>query len=179
MSLEVQMTLPKTRHIYSAVAKAIDSFGNRHHINARQHLAPLLGYRGEHAAIQLSNMLNSTTYNPASPKRMSVDHLNEILLETDDIAREKMLSAIVEPFGFTLQRDGLGDAKAFNVMDVFEMVVRLDRQHGDLSDAIGEALEDNSLQRSDCEKIRENIQELRRILREFESNLKGVEDAEE
>ena len=165
------MTLPKTRYIYSAVAKAIDGFGERNHINARSHLAPLLGYRGDNAHIQLSNTLNSTTYNPTSPKRLSVDHLDVLLQEVDDLAREKILSSVVEPHGFTLCRVGMSDPEPFDLLGMFSAVIKLDKQHGNMAEAIGKALEDEYIDEKESEEINNHISELRRMLREFEANM--------
>jgi len=166
------MLIPKTRHIYSAVAKAIDGFGDRNHINARSHLAPVLGYRGDNAHIQLSNTLNSTTYNPTAPKRLSVDHLDVLLHEVDDLAREKILSAIVEPYGWTLCKVGSNEPKPFDMMAMFATVIRLDKQHGNIAESIGKALEDEKIDEKESEEISNHISELRRMLREFEANMK-------
>ena len=166
------MTLPKTRHIYSAVAKGLDAWGDRSHINARAHLGKTLGFRGDNAGIQLSNTLNSTTYNPASPKRLSVDHLDVLLHEVDGIATDKILSAIVEPHGYTLCRVDTPKANPFDMMTLFATVIKLDKQHGNIAEAIGKALEDDLIDDEECQEISTHISELRRMLREFETNLK-------
>jgi len=173
---EFRMTLPKTRHIYSAVAKALDAWGDRQHINARSHLGKLLGFRGDNAGIQLSNMLNSTTYNPASPKRLSVDHLDVMLCELDDMAQAKILSALVEEYGFTLNRVGTIKAKPFDLMSMFGAILKLDKQHGTIARAIDKALDDGNIDEIETKEIREHIDDFRRMLREFEANMdEGVE----
>jgi len=171
------MFIPKTRHIYSAVAKAIDGFGNRHHINARSHLAPLLGFRGNNAHIQLSNTLNSTTYNPASPKRLSVDHLDTLLGEVDEIAKEQILSAMVEPHGFTLQRaNKCTDIDTLGVVSLLMVVLNLDKKHGKLSEALSLAVEDEIIDEREREKLRDITSEFRTLLRSLEHMLQDEEE---
>lgn len=75
------MSLSKNPIIYKALVEAIDSYGEKHHVTARQHLAPLLGYCGKNGSVQLGTALNSTTYNPATPKPISVDQLMVLLYE--------------------------------------------------------------------------------------------------
>lgn len=166
--------IPKTRHIYEATARAIDSWGDRNHINARGHLAPLLGYRGDNAHIQLSNTLNSTTYNPALPKRLSVDHLDLLLHEVDTTAKEKILSALVEPHGFTLCRVGMKEPKAFDMMEIFTTVINLDKHHGNISAAIGDAVEDMQIDEKESKEIKELISDFRAVLRSFEAMIAGT-----
>lgn len=75
------MPLHKHPWIYKAVSKAIDAFGRRHNITARQHFAPKLGYTGQNGEIQLGTALNCTTYNPINPKPLSIDQLAILLDE--------------------------------------------------------------------------------------------------
>ena len=161
--------IPKKQHIYATIAKAIDAFGDRNHINARAHLARPLGFRGDNAHIQLSNTLNSTTYNPTSPKRLSVDHLDVLLGEVDDIAREKILSAIVEPYGFTLCKIGANEPKAFDLMEILTTVIKLDKHHGNISAALGDAMEDMVIDEKESIHLKELIGEFRALLRGFET----------
>lgn len=163
------MTLQKTRHIYKAVAKAIDAWGDRCHINARAHLGKTLGFRGENAGIQLSNTLNSSTYNPTSPKRLSIDHLDALLQEVDAPAQEKILSAIIEPYGYTLCKAGKKEPKAFDMVELFTTILKLDKHHGNISAAVGDAMEDMEIDAEESENIKELIAEFRTLLRGFES----------
>lgn len=75
------MALAKNPLIYNAISEAIERYGEKHHITARQHLAPLLGYGGVNGSIQLGTALNCTTYNPATPKPISVDQLMVLIKE--------------------------------------------------------------------------------------------------
>jgi len=95
------MALPKTPTFYKLIEKAISSFGERYHLTSRQHFAPLLGYRGDNAAIQLSTALNYTTYNTASPKPISVDQLYILLHELGE-DRNIILDGLAKEFNLTL-----------------------------------------------------------------------------
>jgi len=75
------MALPKHPFIYKAVDDAINAFGERHNITARQHFAPLLGYRGENSSIMLGSTLNYSTYNPATPKALNIDQMMVLFRE--------------------------------------------------------------------------------------------------
>ena len=91
--------MTKPTYIYKAITEALKLWEDRHYINAREHLAPLLGLRGKNASIQLSNILNYKSYNPASPKAMKLSQLDVILqeIDTEDVAY--ILSAIGDGFG--------------------------------------------------------------------------------
>lgn len=75
------MALSKHPFIYKAVSRAIDAYGQANGITGRQHFAPLLGYQGENASTQLISILNYTSYNPATPKPLSIDHVCVLLDE--------------------------------------------------------------------------------------------------
>jgi hypothetical protein len=89
------MPIAKTPWIYKAIDKAINAFGSRHNITARQHLAPLLGYAGDNGSIQLGTALNYITYNAVTPKPLSVDQLDILLEELGD-DRKIILDAIAK-----------------------------------------------------------------------------------
>lgn len=89
------MPIAKTPWIYKAIDKAINAFGSRHNITARQHLAPLLGYTGDNGSIQLGTALNYITYNAVTPKPLSVDQLDILLEELGD-DRKIILDAIAK-----------------------------------------------------------------------------------
>lgn len=90
--------MPLTKHpwLYKAVDLAINAFGARHNVTARQHIAPEIGLTGENGSIQLGAKLNYTTYNPATPKSLSSDELivimdtigNDCKIILDAIAKE-------------------------------------------------------------------------------------------
>lgn len=92
------MPLPKTPWIYKAIDKAINAFGHRHNITARQHFAHLLGYSGDNASIQLGTALNYTTYNSTTPKPLSIDQL-AILLDELGPDGKIILDAIAKECG--------------------------------------------------------------------------------
>jgi len=100
------MPISKTTWFYKAIDSAINAFGERHHITARQHFAPLLGYHGDNASIQLGTALNCTTYNPMTPKPISIDQLSVLL---DELGSDKkiILDAIAKQcdgiFNFSAQ----------------------------------------------------------------------------
>ena len=170
------MSIPKTRYIYEAVTKGINIFGDRHHINARAHLAPSLVFMGDNAHIQLSNTLNSTPSNPVQPKRLSVDHLDIILRETDDFTKEYILRKLVEEHGFGLcKEDTDKGSDSMDLLHVMQMFIGLDRHHGTLADHFGEAIKDGEIDKNESEAIREVIGEFRRMLRGFEEKMKEVE----
>lgn len=89
------MPISKTPWFYKAIDKAINAFGNRHNITARQHLAPMLGYSGDNASIQFGTALNCTTYNTATPKPLTIDQL-AVLLDELGPDRKIILDAIAK-----------------------------------------------------------------------------------
>ncbi len=89
------MPLLKTPWFYKAIDKAINAFGSRHNITARQHFAPMLGYSGNNGTIQVGTALNYTTYNDAAPKPFSIDQL-AILLEELGPDKKIILDAIAK-----------------------------------------------------------------------------------
>lgn len=90
--------LSKTPWIYKAIDKAINAFGYSHNITARQHFAPMLGYSGNNASIQLGTALNYTTYNSTTPKPLSIDQL-AILLDELGPDGKIILDAIAKECG--------------------------------------------------------------------------------
>jgi len=87
--------ISKTPWFYKAIDKAINAFGSRNNLTARQHLAPMLGYSGQFPDIQLGTALNYSTYNPAAPKPLSIDQL-AILFDTLGADRRIILDAIAK-----------------------------------------------------------------------------------
>ena len=166
------MTLPKHRFIYKAVSDAIEAFGNRHHLQARAHFAPMLGYRGPNGHVQVSGMLNFTTYNPSNPKRMSVDQLAVVLYEIDDADRELLLESIVDEFGFNLCRAPAAESKELDAMFVLKTTLGIDGMHGDLAKSIAEALDDGEIDEEEKERIKEATFALRKAVRNLEEALK-------
>jgi len=91
--------MEKPVYIYKAIVEAIKAWEDRHYITGREHLAPLLGFRGTSASIQVSNMLNYKTYNPRAPKAMKLSQLVIILEELDGIDAMHILNAFAYPLG--------------------------------------------------------------------------------
>ncbi len=89
------MPLPKTPWLYRAVDNAINKFSDRHYLNGRKHFAHKLGYDGANGDIQIGSMLNTSTYNPSTPKAMSVDQL-AILLDELGPDKKFILDAIAK-----------------------------------------------------------------------------------
>lgn len=89
------MQIPKTPWFYKAIYKAINAFGERHNVTARQHFAPMLGYTGQNGDIQLGTALNCTTYNTATPKPLTIDQL-VVLLDELGADRKIILDAIAK-----------------------------------------------------------------------------------
>lgn len=84
----------KPTNLYSALCKAVDSFGSRHFVT-RGHLADMLGFHGENAAIQLSNALNPNNYD----KSLN-DEKKELLLHSiDHEARIVFFTEYMRQFG--------------------------------------------------------------------------------
>ena len=164
--------LPKHKFIYKAVAEAIDDFGDRHYITGRAHFAPLIGFRGKNGHIQLSSMLNTTSYNPANPKRMGVDHLAVILEELDDEGREHILEAIVGEYGFNLCKAPEAKNEPTDETRVLLMALGIESVHGSLAETLTEALEDGEIDDEERERIVKATFALRKAVRELEEALK-------
>ncbi len=164
--------LPKHKFIYRAVAEAIDGFGERHYITGRAHFAPIAGYRGKNGHIQISTMLNSSGYNPANPKRMSVDQLAEILEGLDDEGREHVLEAIVNEYGFNLCKSPEVQRKPEDAMRVMYMALGIESVHGNLAETLVDALEDGEIDEEERERITKATFALRKAVRELEEALR-------
>lgn len=104
------MALLKNPFLYKAIDEAINAFGERHNITARQHFAPILGFRGENSSIMLGSALNYSTYNPATPKAISIDQLVILLRELGNDNRI-ILDAIAREFDgvFTTDTEAAAD----------------------------------------------------------------------
>ncbi len=148
--------MEKPVYLYKAITESIQSWGDRHYINARQHLAPLLGLRGKNAAIQLSNMLNYKSYNPRDPKPMKLAQLCIILDEIDAEDVAHVLNALGD-------RDGL-IAVPKNIVDGTPATFHgaIDRamlESGDVFRAGKFALSEETLSAKSLRKIISEIEE--------------------
>lgn len=161
------MALQKTPFFYKLINKAMDSFGEKHHLTARQYFAPLLGFNGDNASIMLASSLNYTTYNPALPKPLSVDQLKVLLDELgedrniiiDGILREYELIAVprVDAHSNITNINVLTDCANIKSADVFRVVKSA------LSDGITTSDEKRSILKEIEEADRANA-ELRDLL---------------
>ena len=164
--------LPKHKFIYKAVAEAIDDYGRRHYLTGRAHFAPIAGFHGRNGNIQLSSMLNTTSYNPANPKRLSVDHLAAIVEELDDEGREHVLDAIVGEYGFNLCKAPEAKTEPTDETHVLLMALGIESVHGNLAETLTEALEDGEIDDEERERIAKATFALRKAVRELEEALK-------
>lgn len=100
------MSINKHPWLYKAIDSAINAFGRRNNITARQHIAPLIGLTGDNGSIQLGAKLNYTTYNPATPKSLTSDEFI-IIMDTIGSDRKIVLDAIAKEYGgvFTFNVD--------------------------------------------------------------------------
>lgn len=100
------MPLQKHPWLYKAVDIAINTFGTKHNITARQHIAPEIGLTGENGSIQLGAKLNYTTYNPITPKSLSSDELI-VIMDTIGPESKIILDAFAKEYGgvFTFNID--------------------------------------------------------------------------
>ncbi len=149
------MALLKTPLFYKLIDKAISSFGERHHITARQHFAQLLGYRGDNAAIMLSTALNYTTYNPASPKPLNIDHLYVLLNELGE-DRNIILDGILKEFDLVAVPKEHTKASASDINLLVDMA---NMENADVFRVVKMAISDNELTADEKEEILKEIEE--------------------
>jgi len=167
------MALPKTPYIYRAAAKAIRQFELDHNVTGRKHFAPLLGFRGENASVQLSSALNYTTYNPATPKPLTVDHLDVLLHE---LGRHKtvILDAIAREHGGTFHLAPTAGAAKSDVRDELLEIAGL---AGDLSGKFVEFKEnDGVIDAEEAEELARIAYATRKALRAFEHMIAEVKE---
>jgi hypothetical protein len=170
------MPLPKHCFIYEAAAKAVDAFGERHHITARQHLAPKLGYGGANADIQFSSALNCTTYNPVNPKPLTVDHLAVLLRELGP-DRRIILDAIAKECGGVFVSDAQAAASHDDVRDELLQISAL---AGQLSNRFLEYKHnDGVIDDLEAGELEQIAYETRRQLKAFEEMIKAFKTEEE
>ena len=142
--------IEKPAHIYKAIAEALKSFGDRHYVNARGHMADALGLRGPNAAIQLSNILNYKTYNPLCPKALKIGQLAIILEELDQKDVAHIMNAMCEPHGLVCV------PKEFCVVEGFSFHEAADSAMLESDDAFSTtklALRDKTLSEDELEAI--------------------------
>ncbi len=149
------MALTKHPYIYKAIKKAMESFGERHHITARQHFAPLLGFTGPNGHIQVGSYLNYTSYNPVAPHPFSVDHLAVLLDELGD-DRKIILDAIAREFDMVVIPKQ--KAKA-DVADINLLVDVANMENSDVFRVVKESIADKVITQEEQEAILKEIEE--------------------
>lgn len=149
------MPLNKHSYLYKAIDKAINSFGERHNITARQHFAPLLGLTGENGSVQLGAYLNYTTYNPAAPKRLHIDHL-AILLDELQEDRKIILDAIAKEFDMVVIPQKHADTK---IHDISTLVDMANIENADVFRTVKEAIADGKITEEERAAILKEIKE--------------------
>ncbi|MEN4053799.1 phage regulatory CII family protein [Sulfurimonas sp. NWX79] len=149
------MALPKTPLFYKLIAQAIDSFGERHHVTARSYFAPLLGYKGDNAAIMLSTALNYTTYNPASPKPLNIDHLYVLLNELGE-DRNIIIDGLLKEFD--LVAIPKQKVKA-DVADINLLVDVANMENSDVFRVVKKAMSDGTIDEEERAEILKEIEE--------------------
>ena len=167
------MSLPKNEIFYRASAEAIEAYEDRHYLG-RKHFARLLGYRGPNAHVQLSSALNTTSYNPANPKRLSVDQLGVMLDEVDEDIRRDMLEKIVNRWGYGLCANRAGADEADEVMGLVAVLLDLGGRHGGLEEAVRSAIEDGVIDDEEREAIRRTAYEVRKLTKMIEEMTGGA-----
>ncbi|MDD5549078.1 MAG: hypothetical protein PHI79_05735, partial [Sulfurovaceae bacterium] len=130
----------KNKRVYTAIANAIEKCGKEHGFHGRKHIAQAIGLQGNNADKQLSAILNTTSYNPANPKRMSIDMFIDIAYELDDNFTLMMLNALAEEFGFCVSKQKDYTAAETGTKQIYISVLELAHEHGELSHAINESL---------------------------------------
>lgn len=171
------MALQKHPFIYQAAARAIDEFGDANHMTGRKHFASLLGFRGENASVQLSSHLNCTTYNPASPKPLTVDHLTALADELDEEHRRDMIERIVNHWGYVLC-DNRRKSGPADVMSVVMHVLDLGDSFGGMESTVKAAIEDGEIDTGEARDIGNVAFEIRKIAKMIEEMMR-VEEKEQ
>jgi hypothetical protein len=170
------MALPKHPFIYKAIDDAINAFGERHNITARQHLAPLLGFRGDNSSIMLGSALNYSTYNAAAPKPISIDHLAVLLRELGEDKRI-ILDAIAKECGGVFTTDAETAANHDNVRDE---LIQISGLAGALSNKFLEYKHNDGviddLEASELEKIAFETRKQLKTFEELIQKVKGIKE---
>lgn len=149
----------KNTRIYEATAAAIDKCGKKHGFNGRKHIAQAIGLQGDNADKQLSSILNTTSFNPLNPKRMTIDMFINIAYELDDEFALIMLNTLAGEFGYALSKTPTENKT--NTKEVFSAVLELAHEHGDLSHVINESIQDGEIDEKEKLHIRKGLIELK------------------
>ena len=164
--------LEKNKLIYKTVHEAIERFGERHNLYARGHFAHICGYNGPNGHVQMSSMLNTTSYCPAAPKRMSVDQLMAILDELDAEDREFLLGEIAGQYGLNVCRQPSAKSETYSVERVLFATLGIDGVHGELAGTLADAVADGEIAAGEKERIRKAAAAVRKAVRELEEMMR-------
>lgn len=169
------MALNKHPYIYKAIDKAINQFGERHSLTGRQHFAPLLGFTGPNGSIQLGTYLNYTTYNPAAPHPLNIDHLCVLLDELGE-DRHIVLDALVREYDLIIVPKKHTEIKTD---DISRLVDKANIENSDVFRVTKTAIADNKITPQEREQILKEIEEAEKAngeLREIIEHLKLKEE---
>ena len=169
------MALTKHPYIYKAIKNAMESFGEKHHITARQHFAPLLGFTGPNGHIQVGSYLNYTSYNPVAPHPFSVDHLAVLLDELGD-DRKIILDAIAREFDMVVIPKQ--KAKA-DVVDINLLVDVANMENSDVFRVTKEALQDKKITINEVHNILKEIEEAQKANAQLKDMMQQLAAQEE
>jgi len=145
------MTLPKHTFAYDSITEAVDIFNDRHHHN-RNYIATRLGYRGPNASVQFSGALNTKSYNPANPKRLSLDQFIVILEILDEDLQRDALEKIANHFGYGLCSNNQGEDKS-DTMSIVIGALDVGKSFGNLEATIRDAVADGVIDEDEAARI--------------------------
>ena len=159
----------KNKRVYAAIANAIEKCGKEHGFPGRKHIAEAIGLQGDNADKQLSAILNTTSCNPANPKRMSIDMFIDIAYELDDNFTLMMLNALAEEFGFCVSKQK--ESAETDTKEIYRSVLALAHEHGELSHAINESLKDGEITEKEKLDLLKELADVKAATRKIEEAL--------
>lgn len=144
----------KDRRVYIATTTAIDEFGKENGVNGREYIAQKIGLMGENADKQLSQILNTTSYNPVRPKRMTIDQFIDIAYSLDDKGALTMLNALAGELGYIVTKESNSvNTKTSEIEPLLEAFMVASEHHGHVSTAILDAIKDGELDAKEQKKL--------------------------
>jgi len=170
------MALAKDPFFYKVTHQAIEAFGERHNITARQHFAPLLGYKGPNADVQLGTMLNYNTYNPLTPKPLSVDQLLVVMDECEE-ERQIIIDAICKRYGGQFVADA--KIKEEKPKCIKDDLMKLSFLTGNLSNKFLEYMQDDVLNSKESNDLEKLGHEIRQEMKSIENHFQAIKQEQE
>ncbi|PHR57268.1 MAG: hypothetical protein COA44_06100 [Arcobacter sp.] len=165
------MALAKDPFFYKITHQAIEAFGERHNITARQYFAQLLGYKGPNSNIQIGTMLNYNTYNPLTPRPMSVDQLLVVMDECED-DRQIIIDAICKRFGGQFVKDKTVTKAADKCIK--DDLMKLSFMTGNLSNLFLQYMKDGVLDVEEGQDLESKGHEIRQEMKNIENYFKSI-----